>query len=314
MGSTQTMCFECVTDLDSFPKLRGSVSFNEPMSRHTSFRIGGPADVFVEPADVSDVQAVVRWANEHSVALFVLGAGTNLLVSDRGIRGIVVRLGSTFNKISIRGAIVRAGGAVRLPRLVRKALGSSLRGLEGLVGIPGTVGGAICMNAGTNLGCVEHVLESVIAVDQAGEVQECLVNDLDLGYRTSMVCSKGLIIIEAVFRLIPDSPLVISNLVSEIMSKRRRTQPAVGGTAGSVFKNPPGEYAGRLLEKVGAKGMQVGGARVSSKHANFIQNTGCATAEDVWLLMNRLRKMVMDSFGVQLEPEIRLVGEWPGIE
>lgn len=270
--------------------------------------------MFVEPADLLEIQTVVRWANEHAVPLFVLGAGTNLLVSDRGIRGIVIRLGTAFNKISIRGAVVRAGGAVRLPRLVRKALGSSLRGLEVLVGIPGTVGGAVCMNAGTNLGCIGNVLESVVAVDKAGKVQECGAGSLDLGYRTSLVCSKGLIITEAVFRLMPDSPKVIGSLVGEIMSKRRRTQPAVGGTAGSVFKNPPGDYAGRLLEEVGAKGMQVGGARVSSKHANFIQNTGCATAEDVWLLMKKLRQMVMDRFGVQLESEIRLVGEWHEIE
>ena len=294
----------------SVPRIQGELLFDEPMSLHTSFKIGGPADIFAVPGDVSDLQALRRWANSESVAFFMLGAGTNLLVADRGIRGLVVQLGSGFDGVHIKGLELRAGVAARLSRVVRRSLGSGLRGLEGLAGIPGTVGGAICMNAGTPAGCIRDTLAAVKAMDADGELRELSASNLGLRYRGSAVPDSGLVILEAVFNLRPENLANINGVVEVLLSNRKCTQPAGVGTAGSVFKNPPDGYAGQILEAVGAKGMQVGGARVSSKHANFIENTGVATAADVRELMTALQRLVMDKFGVALEPEIELVGEW----
>jgi UDP-N-acetylmuramate dehydrogenase len=302
----------CRVEVDpkSLPSIQGAILLNEPMSKHTSFKIGGPADIFAVPASLQEVQQLVRWAGEHNLPVFVLGAGTNLLVSDCGIRGMVLQLGKAFSKVSVKGTTLIAGAAARLPRVVRKTLGVCLRGLEGLVGIPGTVGGAVCMNAGTSFGCVKDSLAKVTAVDSLGEVREYLADELQLEYRSSCIPSRKLVVTEAVFQLAEERQEVINDLVSMLVSNRKRTQPVGVGTAGSVFKNPPGDYAGRLLEAVGAKGMQVGGARVSTKHANFIYNTGTATAEDVLTLMKILKQLVLDKFGIELEPEIQIVGEW----
>jgi len=294
----------------SAPEIQGLLMFDEPMALHTSFRIGGPADIFAVPSGVPDLQALRRWANAESVPFFVLGAGTNVLVADRGIRGLVVQLGSGFDKVRIKGCELRTGGAARLSRAVRKSLGSGLCGLEGLVGIPGSVSGAICMNAGTPAGCIKDTLASVTAMDADGVLRELSASDLGLRYRGSMVPGSGLIILEAVFNLRREGPTDVDGIVKALLFSRRRTQPVGVGTAGSVFKNPPGRYAGQVLEAIGAKGMQVGGARVSSKHANFIENTGLATAVDVHELMMILQRRVMDEFGIALEPEIQLVGEW----
>ena len=293
----------------SAPEIQGLLMLHEPMSLHTSFRIGGPADIFAVPSNVYDVQVLRRWASGNSVPFFVLGAGTNLLVADSGIRGLVVQLGSGFDNVRIKGCEFRAGGAAKLSRAVRKSLGSGLCGLEGLVGVPGTVGGAICMNAGTPAGCIKDTLASITAMDADGELRDLSASDLGLRYRGSMVPGSGLIILEAIFNLRRENAADIDGIVGALRSNRRRNQPVRVGTAGSVFKNPPDGYAGQLLEAVGAKGMRVGGARVSGKHANFIENTGLATAEDVHDLMMNLQRLVMDKFGVLLEPEIQLVGE-----
>lgn len=294
----------------SLPEISGKVLVSEPMSRHASFRIGGPADIFAVPNDVSELQALLRWARERLVPVFVLGAGTNLLVADRGIRGLVVRLGPAFARTEVRGCMVKVGAAARLSRLVRQSLGHGLAGLEGLAGIPGTVGGAVCMNAGTPSGCVEDMLKNVLVLDAGLELRRLPRSRLGLKYRGSRIRERGLVIVEAAFRLQAKEPWEINDIVASLLSKRRRTQPVGIGTAGSVFKNPPGGYAGQILEAVGAKGMQVGGARVSRKHANFIENTGSASAEDVRQLVVRLQELVADKAGVALEPEIEFVGEW----
>lgn len=298
------------SDKGSLPKIKGKLLLNELMSLHTSFKIGGPADILALPKDVSDLQVLLKWAGKNSVAVFVFGAGTNLLVSDRGIRGVVVQLGSGFEGVRILDSIVQAGAAARLSRVLRKSLGRGLSGLEGLAGIPGTIGGAICMNAGTPLGCIEDTLERVKVVDNRGKVKELPAGKLGLTYRGSAVQDCGLIIAEAAFRLYPKEPDEIDRIVGSLLTMRRRTQPVGVGTAGSAFKNPEGSYAGQILESIGAKGMQVGGARVSGKHANFIENTGDATAEDVRELMTRLQSLVKEKFGIILEAEIHIVGEW----
>lgn len=292
------------------PDIHGDVLFDEPMSRRTSFRIGGPADIFAVVHDVSDLQAFLKWLDERAIPVFVIGAGTNLLVADKGIRGAVIQLGRGFQRVHVRGSEVAAGSAVKLARVMREGIARGLAGLEFLVGIPGTVGGAVCMNAGTPEGCIRDCLASVTALEKHGKLRSLTADELGLDYRSSKVRENGLILAGAIFHLTPKSPGEINEIVRARLYRRRIAQPPGVGTAGSVFKNPPDGFAGRMLEEAGAKGMQIGGARVSNRHANFIENTGAATASDVRELMQALRKLVADRFGVTLEPEIELVGEW----
>lgn len=297
-------------EMKSLPEIRGELRLGEPMSLHTSFRIGGPAEVFAAPHDVSDLQVLLYWAQANSLPVFVLGAGTNLLVADRGIRGLVVCLGPAFERVRVRGCEVRAGGAARVSAVLRKSIRQGLSGLECLAGIPGTIGGAICMNAGTPDGCIKDSLESATVLDVQADLHELPACELGLRYRGSAVWDNRLIIVEAAFRLSSKESEGINDTVKSLLSERRRSQPVGVRTAGSVFKNPPGGYAGQMLEALGAKGMQIGGARVSSKHANFIENTGNASAADVRKLIVELQRLAADRFGVTLEPEIQMVGEW----
>ncbi|HEY3297636.1 MAG TPA: UDP-N-acetylmuramate dehydrogenase [Armatimonadota bacterium] len=292
------------------PVIKGEIITDEPMSKHTSYGIGGPADVFAVAADVSDLEVLLQWAREKSVPVTIMGAGCNMLVSDRGVRGLVVRFGEGFSRVQIDGDRVIAGAAVRLPVLVKAALDQGLSGLEGLAGVPGTVGGAVCMNAGTPVSCIGDALISVKVLDSGLSLRTLSAKELGLRYRGSDVLQKGLVIIEAEFLLHLGNPEEVSTVVETLLSKRRVGQPVAARTAGSVFKNPDGDFAGRLLDAVGAKGLQIGSARVSSKHANFIENTGSATAEDVRKLIIELQHRVKAQFGVDLEPEVKLVGEW----
>lgn len=292
------------------PTTSGGLGFDEPMAEHTSFRIGGPADVFAEPADTQELVELLRWARSRVVPVFVLGAGSNLLVSDRGIRGLVVRMGSAFRETHVCGTEIRAGAATRLPVLIRRALGAGLSGLECLAGIPGTVGGAVRMNAGTRGGCIGDALVEATILDRALDVRSLQASELGMAYRASSIAESGLIVLEVRLSLTPCDPASLDEVVSSVMAKRRGSQPMGVRTAGSVFKNPPGGYAGEILDCLGAKGMQIGGARVSMKHANFIENTGTASADDVWTLVQSLKDLAFDRLGVALEPEIQRVGEW----
>lgn len=292
------------------PEIHGTISEHEPMARHTSYRIGGPADLFAVPDDASDLQLLLRWAREKSVPSFILGAGTNLLVADKGIRGLVIKFGCGFENIHIQGEKIVAGAGVRLPVLVKTSLRESLAGLEGLTGVPGTVGGSICMNAGTPQGCMKDTLQSVKVLDKDLNLRQISVDELGLRYRGSSVVEQGIIILEATFVLNHQAIEGIQEIADSLLSKRKAAQPVKAWTAGSVFKNPAGGYAGKLLDDIGAKGMRIGGARVSDKHANFIENTGEASALDVRNLVCELQRLVNEKFGVVLEPEIAFVGEW----
>lgn len=295
---------------EKIPGFEGTIAFDEPMSAHTSFKIGGPADIFAVPRDVSDLQILLARLHRDAIPVFVLGAGTNLLVADKGIRGAVVQLGLGFRRVHIRREEVSAGAALKLARLMRESIARGLGGLECVAGIPGTVGGAICMNAGTPQGCIRDSLTSVTALDLRGALHNVPTDELGLEYRKSNVRERGLIIAGAVFHLTMKDPSEINHVVKYQLHRRRLAQPPGIGTAGSVFKNPPDTYAGQMLEDAGAKGMQVGGARVSSRHANWIENTGSASASDVRELMNEMKDLVAEKSGVILEPEIELVGEW----
>ena len=295
---------------ESLPGFQGRIFHNEPMSEHTSYKIGGPADIYAIPKEVPDLQMLLAWLFEHSVPVFVIGDGTNLLVADKGIRGAVVQLGSGFGRVQARGEDVSAGAAVKISRLLRETIGRGLAGLEGMTGVPGTVGGAIYMNAGTRHGYIADTLATVTAVDRQGQLLNLTKDDLDMGYRQSKVHELGIVVAGAQFNLTKADTEVINQLVESRMQRRRDTQPPGIGTCGSVFKNPMDGHAAELIESIGAKGMQVGGARVSSKHANFIMNTGSATASDVKELMDTLSNLVQEKCGVVLDPEVQIVGEW----
>ncbi len=296
--------------IQSMPGFKGKLLFAEPMSAHTSYKIGGPADLYAVPKDVTDLQLLIKGLAEYSVPLFVVGDGTNLLVADKGIRGAVVQLGTGFGRVHVRGEEVTAGAALKISRLLRETIGRGLAGLEGLAGVPGTVGGAVYMNAGTRHGYISDTLVSISAVDQCGTLVTLTKDELGMGYRESKVRDLGIIVADVQFELKKADPEMINLVVESRVQRRKETQPPGVGTCGSVFKNPMDGHAAQLIESVGAKGMQIGGARVSSKHANFIENTGTATAADVKELMEKLVKLIQEHCGVILDPEVQIVGEW----
>jgi UDP-N-acetylmuramate dehydrogenase len=289
------------------------VRFDEPLSRHTSFRIGGPAEVWVEVADAEEIRRVQAVAAAADLPLFVLGGGTNILVSDRGVRGIVVHLGRPLAcvdwRANGRGQHVRAGAALPLKRLVTEAIARDLTGLEFAEGIPGTVGGGLLMNAGAFGGEMGDVVEYVDGVDAYGERQRFPRSALRFGYRR-FALPPGFIVTLLEFLLHPGDPAAIHAKRDDARRRRTAHQPLGYPNAGSIFKNPPGDYAGRLMEAVGMKGQRHGGAMVSEQHANFIVNVGGATAADVHALMIEAARRIWEATGVRLEPEIKLVGDW----
>jgi UDP-N-acetylmuramate dehydrogenase len=294
----------------SEPAVTGEVRRNEPMARHTSFRIGGPADILVIPANEEDVIEAVRWANAEGLPLTVLGNGTNVLVSDKGIRGVTVIIGPGLNDFRVEGLSITAGCGAPLMKVAVRAAQLGLSGLEFAEGIPGTLGGAIYMNAGTSLGSVKDCLHDVRAVRRDGEVVTLAAEDLRLDYRRSILPETRDILLAACFHLRPGRPEEVAGAMQRLRRRRHEGQPHLERSAGCVFKNPPGLSAGRLLDLAGAKGRQHGGATVSDKHANFIINARDATASDVLRLMRSLRSLIEERHGIRLEPEIEFVGEW----
>jgi len=292
---------------ESIPRSR--TLFDEPMCRHTSFRIGGPADLLVIPANLEDLRKTVGFCIDNQVPLFVMGSGTNLLVKDGGIRGVVAKLSGTLDHIRFDGDLVTAGSGARLAELSRQAMEHGLSGLEFACGIPGSVGGAVVMNAGAYDGEMKDVVRSVTVLSRDEGLVTIDAGEMDFGYRRSRPQDTGDIVVEAVMSLIPGDRARIASRMEELERRRREKQPLDLPSAGSVFKRPEGHYAGTLIEKAGLKGMSVGGARVSELHAGFIVNTGGATAKDVLRLIEIVRDEVMRRFGVLLTPEIRIVGE-----
>jgi len=289
-------------------RIRGEVRFSEPLHRYTSFRIGGPADIFVSPASVDDVAVVQQLAAAHGVPLVVIGGGSNLLVADAGVRGIVLRIGRGLSRIDWDGSRVTAEAGAPLPLLAKEAARRGLTGLEFAGGIPGTVGGALVMNAGAHDGCMAQVVRRVWIVE-AGTTVELDAGELEFGYRTSRLQrEKGWVAVRTELELAPGDREEIHAKMLAYLQKRRRTQPLGTKNAGSIFKNPPGDFAGRLLEQAGCKGMAEGDAYVSPVHANFIINRGRATAADVLRLIERMRCRVRERFGVELDLEVGLVG------
>ncbi|MFQ5881150.1 MAG: UDP-N-acetylmuramate dehydrogenase [Candidatus Methylomirabilales bacterium] len=286
----------------------GRVLYGGPLDKYTSFQIGGPADVLVFPQGVEDVKATLRLCREEAIPYLVLGGGSNILVRDGGFRGIVLNMDGVFPLLAVEGKRVRAGSGVRLSRLVAFCSKLALTGMESLAGIPGTVGGAVKGNAGAFGGSIADHLVEVQLVTREGEQGPCSRDRLELSYRRSSL-PEGCVLLDAVFDLEPGDPGEIRRRVSGNLIQRNRRQPVEWRSAGSVFKNPPGEYAGRLVEKTGLKGVRIGGACISPKHGNFIINLGRATAADVLALIDLMQRRVREETGVELELEVRVVGE-----
>ena len=298
----QTLKYHGVHDV-----VRGQIFEDEPLSRHTSYRIGGPADRYVLPADVEDLTALLRVCGEREIPAFIIGNGTNLLVSDAGFRGVVVDLKAACGTFRTDGEQVIAGSAVRIKRLTACCEEQGLGGLESLSGIPGTVGGALRMNAGAFGGEISDRLRWIDGIAPDGTIERWAKSDVDFGYRRAGGLEDR-IVVEAAFDLTKTDAALLITRRKEIIRKRNARQPLEVPSAGSVFKRPAGDYAGRLIEAAGCKGLRVGDAMVSPKHANFIVNVGKATASDVLTVIERVRERVEQKFGVVLELEIQLVG------
>lgn len=288
---------------------RGAALFAEPLAKHTSYGVGGPADAFYEPADTADLVILLRALHDAGIDVIVIGAGTNLLVSDAGVRGAVVRIGEGFSEIRIDGTEVVSGAGARLKALAEACADAGLTGLEFACGIPGSVGGAVAMNAGAWGGRIEDVLRSVVLASCDGRIEDVEPADLKMAYRSSALRGSDRFVVEATFSLELGDTEEIRDRMAEFDQKRAARQPP-GRTAGCVFKNPPGDRAGRLLDQAGARGLSEGGAQVSDVHANFVVNTGSAAASDIRRLVQKMQSCVEKKSGVRLEPEIEFIGEW----
>jgi UDP-N-acetylmuramate dehydrogenase len=286
--------------------LRGRVTFGAALRAYTSFKIGGPADALVEPADVDDVRRLVVQARMANIPLFVLG-GTNLLIKDGGIRGIVVSLSKLRAIREEAGAVLYAEGGVGMPTLIGYAIRRSLAGLEWAAGIPGTVGGCLVMNAGTRLGEMKNAVKAVRLVTMQGDVQDLPASSIRFQYRRACL-PKG-IVVGVWLQLRPGTSTDIARVVKDYLHYRKDSQPLSMPSAGCVFKNPPRDSAGRLLEAAGLKGMRIGDAEVSTKHGNFIVNRGHASAADVISLIHKIRRVIKEKTGIRLDLELKIVGE-----
>lgn len=284
------------------------VKLDQPMERYTTFRIGGPADVMFFPETPQEILVAQALATESGVPVTVIGCGSNLLVSDAGIRGLVIALGKPFSRIEVRGNAIFAQAGARLSAVANAALAHGLTGLEFASGIPGSVGGGAYMNAGAYGGQLSDVLTEVELL-RDGMAVRVPASEMDFGYRHSAAMESGALITGATFALQPGDPEEIRARMDDLNGRRRDKQPLEYPSAGSTFKRPEGYFAGALIEQAGLKGCRIGGAMVSEKHAGFIVNAGNATAQDVFELIMRVQHTVLDRSGVWLEPEVRLIGE-----
>lgn len=290
--------------------VRGTVRTGEPLAGHTTLRIGGPAALFVVAADEADVAATLGWARASGRPLRILGLGSNLLCPDEGFDGLILDLSAACGGVRWEGDRVEAGAGVHLARLLQEAARRGLSGLEGVAGVPGTVGGALAMNAGTAAGDFGAVVESVRAMAPDGTAETIPAAQMGFRYRGSRIADEGLVALGAVLRLRPANPEDVRRDLAGRAVRRRRTQPTHLPSAGSIWRNPPGDFAGRLIEACGCKGLRRGDAEVSPQHANFIVNLGRATAADVLGLMAAVRSRVEAHSGVRLHPELRwLLGQ-----
>lgn len=286
------------------------IRYMEPMKEHTTFRIGGPADYFVLPRTKEEVKEVVLRCRSEDMPYYIIGNGSNLLVSDRGYRGVVIQICRLMNQIRVDGDLITAQAGALLSAIASKALESGLSGFEFAAGIPGTLGGACVMNAGAYGGEMKDVLKQVTVMSQEGGIFTIPAESLEMGYRTSIIAKKEYIVLEAVIELQNGNVQDIKSLMDDLKEKRTSKQPLEFPSAGSTFKRPEGYFAGKLIQDSGLRGFTVGGAQVSEKHCGFVINKGDAAAADVAELMRQVSERVKERFGVVLEPEVKRLGEF----
>lgn len=286
------------------------VKKEEPMRLHTTFRVGGPADLFVSPNSVEEVCKVTALCREEGVPYYIMGNGSNLLVSDQGYRGVIIQFYKEMNDISVEGTLLRAQAGALLSAVANRALSESLTGFEFAAGIPGTLGGACVMNAGAYGGEMKDVLKAVTVLTQEGEVLTLSNEELELGYRTSVIARKHYIVLEAEIALSEGNKEEIQAVMDDLKERRITKQPLEYPSAGSTFKRPEGYFAGKLIQDAGLRGFQVGGAQVSEKHCGFVINKDHATAAEIAELIRQVSEKVEAQFGVKLEPEVKRLGEF----
>src|SRR5690554_56408 len=285
------------------------ILLNESMKKHTSFRIGGPADIMVVPHDTEQVKTAIEIFKAHNIPYFIMGRGSNLLVRDKGIRGGVIKLADGFSKAKVTDRQIQAQAGILLSSLSNLALRAELTGLEFASGIPGTLGGAVAMNAGAYGGEIKDVIEKVIVLDENQKVLSFTNSEMNFGYRKSIVQNTKMIVLEVYMTLEKGNYQESKEKIKELTKRRREKQPLNYPSAGSTFKRPVGYYAGKLIQDSGLKGMRVGNAQISELHSGFIINMGDATAEDVIKLIEKVKTRVYDRIGVNLEPELKIIGE-----
>ena len=306
MKSVNQEIIKCFNDLLGEEKVR----ISEPMNRHTTFRIGGPADYFLLPSTAEEVKKILEICKEKELPYFILGNGSNLLVSDEGYCGVIIQLYRNYGGITVEGTNIRAGAGALLSQIASAAKNASLTGFEFAGGIPGTLGGAVVMNAGAYGGEMKNVLKEVTVMTEQGEIMTIPAEKLEMGYRTSLVKKAGYLVLEAVISLKAGDVEEIKAIMKDLTEKRVSKQPLEYPSAGSTFKRPEGYFAGKLIMDAGLRGYQVGGAQVSEKHCGFVMNKGNATAADVCGLMKDVQEKVQEQFGVTLEPEVKFLGEF----
>ncbi|WP_400163197.1 UDP-N-acetylmuramate dehydrogenase [Brevibacillus sp. TJ4] len=285
------------------------VWIDEPLANHTTWRIGGPADLLIQPKDKSSLQKALQILHRHQIPWSVIGRGSNLLVRDRGIRGAVLKVAEGLSHCEFRGEEVCVGAGYSMIRLAMETGKRGLTGMEFAGGIPGTVGGAVYMNAGAHGSDLSRILIDAEILFEDGETKVLTNEEMSFSYRTSLLQKKKGIVVEARFQLRAGDRQEITATLAANKERRRLTQPLQLPCAGSVFRNPPGDHAGRLIEAAGLKGYQIGGAQVSELHANFIVNRGGATATDVLTLIDHIRSTILEKYGIEMHPEVLVVGE-----
>ena len=296
--------------VDDLIKIVGSenVCQNEPMSKHTTFRIGGNADFFVTPNTTESLEAVINYVKSNNIPYYVIGNGSNLLVKDSGFRGVIIQLYKKFANIIVNDNVITAQAGALLSTVAKTALNNSLTGMECLSGIPGTIGGAVCMNAGAYGGEMKDIVVETKVIHN-GKIETISNKASDFGYRKSKIMSENMIVVETILSLEKGNKEDIQSKMSELLTQRNSKQPVELPSAGSTFKRPEGYFAAKLIDDSGLRGYSVGKAQVSPKHCGFVVNNGGATANDVLTLMHNVSNIVEDKFGVKLEPEVRIIGE-----
>ncbi|MBQ9599557.1 MAG: UDP-N-acetylmuramate dehydrogenase [Clostridia bacterium] len=296
-------------DKERLSSIAEDVLYDEPMSAHTTFRIGGNADAFVNASSALEIGKVIHFCEDTNTPYMIVGNGSNLLVSDKGIRGVVIHIGKAMSKCRIDGDEVTADAGILMSQLAHKILEANLTGFEFAAGIPGTLGGGLFMNAGAYGGELKDIVETVTFIAPDGLIKTETADNLKFGYRTSIFAEGGYTILSAKMLLKEGVYDEIKATMADLNSRRSEKQPLSQPSAGSTFKRPDGYFAGKLIQDAGLMGYKIGGAMVSDKHAGFVVNTGGATAKDVMDLIRYVQKTVNEKFGVMLEPEVRMVGE-----